>query len=509
MDPHERFFTKVINESSVNRPTSSHYFDLKKDRIQIEKLKDQFEPFMQELFGVSKKTFEEGYFKGTIFRFPFRTNDMYSELSQTIYNHEKIQALISSLTSNAHNNLLFLRNLESIEVYQRSSSCEELKKLLRVCISEPYLSLVRNKRREFTLNMIKQQDWTNFPAVSMTYPIGFDVTTQTETIESIAYLYWIVTLFYAGSQEAAAADMKSDVKYLPQVGVALPLDFDDIKSLCLTEPRGHIFCFLPLPLEQKSPTGLRVHVHGSFAIDQNRRHLKWPAADQDRSRLTDPDLIWNQFLVNNLLPSAMLKMIDYLLHIRSEMLPQLPIDLRCKFQQNKLKFEAYLIYAVIPEARILSDQWKGLAEAIIKTITGLALFYTVAKGGRWLNYDEAAFDNVESKSITDKLIRKLLKYAQYEMASIPRFIFEVLPQEKKRIVPNIVLDSYKQIQHTFALNDDERVSLLNYLLADTNIGPNLQGAILLPLSDKQTWIEFQAFNVSPTESIYIESEKHP
>jgi len=150
------------------------------------------------------------------------------------------------------------------------------------------------------------------------------------------------------------------------------------------------------------------------------------------------------------------------------MLPQFPIDLRCKFQQNKLKFEAYLIYAVIPEARILSDQWKGLAEAIIKTITGLALFYTVAKGGRWLNYDEAAFDNVESKSITDKLIRKLLKYAQYEMASIPRFIFEVLPQEKKRIVPNIVLDSYKQIQHTFALNDDERVSLLNYLLADTN-----------------------------------------
>ena len=44
------------------------------------------------------------------------------------------------------------------------------------------------------------------------------------------------------------------------------------------KPGGHVFCFLPLPLEQKSSTGLPVHINGYFSISQNRRHLKWPTA---------------------------------------------------------------------------------------------------------------------------------------------------------------------------------------------------------------------------------------
>ena len=44
------------------------------------------------------------------------------------------------------------------------------------------------------------------------------------------------------------------------------------------KPSGHVFCFLPLPLEQKSSTGLPVHINGYFSISQNRRHLKWPTA---------------------------------------------------------------------------------------------------------------------------------------------------------------------------------------------------------------------------------------
>ena len=44
------------------------------------------------------------------------------------------------------------------------------------------------------------------------------------------------------------------------------------------KPGGHVFCFLPLSLEQKSSTGLPVHVNGYFSISQNRRHLKWPTA---------------------------------------------------------------------------------------------------------------------------------------------------------------------------------------------------------------------------------------
>jgi hypothetical protein len=63
-----------------------------------------------------------------------------------------------------------------------------------------------------------------------------------------------------------------------------------------------IFCFLPLPLEQGSSTGLSVHVHGYLALEQNRRHVKWPPADQMTS--PDPQCQWNALLVSELLPKV-------------------------------------------------------------------------------------------------------------------------------------------------------------------------------------------------------------
>ena len=79
------------------------------------------------------------------------------------------------------------------------------------------------------------------------------------------------------------------------------------------EPQGHLFCFLPLPLESKSLTGLPVHVNGFFALSQNRRHLKWPSADQDET-LTDKSLLWNKGLLQEVLPKAYAELI---LHVIS------------------------------------------------------------------------------------------------------------------------------------------------------------------------------------------------
>jgi len=507
IDPHQHYFTRPVQGKKYREPTSSYLFNLEKDFDEIATLKDQFEPFMQELFGVSPTTFKDGYFKGTMFRFPFRTEGMESELSNTKYGPEKVTSLIASLMSDSHNNLLFLRHLESIEVYERNSAQEVPKKLLDVRISESYLSSVRNKRKEFTMNMIKHREWTKFPAISTTYPIGFDINTQTASGPSNIRLRWIVTQYYAGKEEAAGAGMKADLKYLPQVGVALPLHFDTEEPLCLVEPRGHIFCFLPLPVEEKSSTGLRVHVHGSFAIDQNRRHLKWPAADQDRSRLTDSDLIWNQFLVRYLLPKATLKMIDYLLRIRSEMMLNMPSDLVSKLNSRSLDFDAYLIYAVMPEPKLVREQWKSLVEIVIKEIPQFKVFYTPANGGKWLKYTDVVFDQVDKNSPLDVLKRNLMQAAQQNLSCVPEFVFKLLPKDRKEISQKQVLDSFKHVQHTQILTDDQRISLLKYLLDDATV--NLVGAKLLPLDDKVTWTEFKAFNASSTEMVYVGSKNHP
>jgi len=502
IDPHQRYFTIP----GQGQKSSSYLFNLKTNSDVIARLKDQFEPFMQDLFGVSPKTFQEGFFKGTMFRFPFRTEKMESELSNTKYGAEKVKSLIASLMSDPQNNLLFLRHLESIEVYERNSSQGVPNKLLHVRISESYLSSVRTKRKEFTMNIIKNEEWTRCPAIFSTYPIGFDITTQTGSVQDESRLRWIVTQYYAGKEEGDVAGMKANKKYLPHVGVAVPVLFDAKEPLCLVEPRGHIFCFLPLPLEQKSPTGLRVHIHGSFAIDQNRRHLKWPAADQVRSQLTDADLIWNQFLVKHLLPKAALKTIDYILRIRSEMVWNTPSDFVNEFQSKTLDFDANLIYAIIPEPRLVTEQWKCLAEIVIKEIPQLKAFYTPVSGGKYLKYTDAVFDHIEKKTSLDILIRSLMLEAQQNLSCVPVFVFKLLPADKRDISPKLVLESYKHVQHTQILTDDQRISLLKYLLEDASL--NLVGAKLLFLDDGVTWTEFKAFNASSTDRVYVGSKDH-
>ena len=48
-----------------------------------------------------------------------------------------------------------------------------------------------------------------------------------------------------------------------------------------------------------------VHVNGTFALNSNRRTLKWPGVE----RRNDPEAEWNQTLVSELLPSCY----DYLI----------------------------------------------------------------------------------------------------------------------------------------------------------------------------------------------------
>ena len=265
--------------------TSSYLWHLVKQKSEIARLEHQFQPFHQDIFGVSRRTFEEGNFNGTIFRFPFRTNDMESDVSSTKYDREKMSDLIRSLEADSHSMLLFLKNLESIEVYERSNEC--VTKLLDVRIAESYRLAVNRQRQAFQKEIRKRIDWTKKTSVSMAYPICLEVT-RNDDVSNKETTHWIISQYYAGNDDSAHIRVDKDLGYLPSVGVALKLELtapDAKDPPCLTEPRGHVFCFLPLPLERKSPTGLRVHVHGSFAIDQNRRHIKLPTPIRIKSEI--------------------------------------------------------------------------------------------------------------------------------------------------------------------------------------------------------------------------------
>ena len=219
------------------------------------------------------------------FRFPLRPQNHVSELCDTEYTWEKIMNIFYSLQIEGHLHLLFLRNIESIELYCKKSGNDEPELLYRVCIAPSCVETVQEKRQELLRQIRTEAD------CSLTYRLKLDVWNKDTDSSS--------TFEYIVSQYCDRTGSRDLPQHLPIVGTALPLHDNDIS----VTSGGHLFCFLPLPLEEKSPTGLNVHLNGYFGVEQNRRHIKWPTAEQ--KTITDSTLKWNMHLLTDLLPKAL------------------------------------------------------------------------------------------------------------------------------------------------------------------------------------------------------------
>ncbi len=280
------------------------------DRAAMDSIPDQFLPY-KGIFDCTDNVFSEGSYNGTLFRFPLRTTP--SKLSQTLYSAEKVHTLFESFMSDAHLILLFLQHLESIELYVREESDTEARKTFQVRISDDSLQLVREKRQEFRSEITTGQIDKIMPQpVKVTYPITIETLGFSEGKESSTQRHsFLVTNYFCGGKvssqfESLATD--KDLSYLPLVGVAMALP--DSPGNQTPDIQGHVFCFLPLPMQKTSLTGLPVHVNGFFALNQNRRYIKTPNAEQEDlaeregRQLTDKSLLWNQCLLEEAIPSA-------------------------------------------------------------------------------------------------------------------------------------------------------------------------------------------------------------
>ena len=99
-----------------------------------------------------------------------------------------------------------------------------------------------------------------------------------------------------------------ELGYLPWVGAAMSLDehpTSDTTDIAAGDESGRLFCFLPLPLDAASSLmGLPVHVHGFFALEQNRKYVKWPGAYSFADTYMDKGLLWNQCLLREAVPRS-------------------------------------------------------------------------------------------------------------------------------------------------------------------------------------------------------------
>ena len=314
----------LLSESQIGfiDPLEVHFSDkrcrrtgkrwrLREDRMAMEEIAHQFIPY-KGIFGCGDEVFSQGFYDGTLFRFPLRSTP--SELSETLYSAEKVGTLFESFKADAHLMLLFLQHLESIELYAREESESEPRRVFQVKIDEESLQTVREKRREFHAKITPGKVMPS--SVSVTYPVTIEtVTFDSPSGDSTQKYSFLVTNYFCGGQVSSTfTKLMTDkaLSYLPMVGVAMALP--SVPRLPTPDIRGHVFCFLPLPVQKTSLTGLPVHVNGFFALHQNRRYIKSPNADQeDRDKagryMTDRSLLWNKCLLEEAIPRAYAKMI--------------------------------------------------------------------------------------------------------------------------------------------------------------------------------------------------------
>ena len=301
IDPHEKYF------SDENGKRTGHRWRLKEDRDIVNSIPDQFQPY-KGILDCTEDTFEQGSYNGTLFRFPLRTEP--SKLSPTLYTTQKVHTLFESFEADAHLILLFLQYLESIELFVREEKDSDARKTFQVRITNNTLKLVREKRSEFRSKISSGELLPE--AVWVTYPVTIEAIPYSKGTQSASERHsFLVTNYFCGgeiSSEFKTLASDQDLSYLPLVGVAMELPECPGKET--PDMRGHVFCFLPLPVQKTSLTGLPVHINGFFALSQNRRYIKTPTAEQEDlaekegQPLTDKSLLWNQCLLQEAIPKA-------------------------------------------------------------------------------------------------------------------------------------------------------------------------------------------------------------
>ena len=292
--------------------TSGFMWNLAEQKTEIRRLTHQFDPY-RGIFNCSQRSFDKGNFDGTMFRFPMRNTP--SPLSDQVYTHEKVMELFSSFKSNAYLILVFLKHLEEIVLCTRVVGEDKSQPLFTVRVAQSCLESVRHHRSQFLTDIKKNPT----PATSLK-------TTYLMEVETVQYKEdgshqtdvrrLLVSEMYGGgdvSVELQTLQQDPKLGFMPLVGAAMELkqrrETEEVKpepskdvELC-----GQVFCILPLAVEQKSSTGLPVHVNGYFAVGQNRRHLKWPSTGQSIS--SDKSLQWNQCLLSQLVPECYVKLV--------------------------------------------------------------------------------------------------------------------------------------------------------------------------------------------------------
>ena len=329
------------------------------------------------MFGFSEETLLSGHFQGTILRLPLRQNP--TALSEIVYDSNKVHELLSSFREEANLCLLFLKSIARIDILSMDSifaygNPGEITRFTEfsVYIGGSNVEDVTAERNQFSSEIRDTENQTAPRTISSTYLL----TIYTEDIESTEGCTWTVANTYKG--EDMSTEMKKlardkDLSYSPCVGAAIPVT-------SLNEFTGHVFCFLPLPLQYTSLTGFPVHVNGFLALSQNRRHVKWPTADQVKhSAHQDKPIRWNECLAKEAISEVYHDLIKTLIE-------------ESQSHGNRPDMVQKVIQS-LPDLDKVTENWSIVVPPLLEHLEEVPFLFTQNGGGRWIRIQDAVFKN--------------------------------------------------------------------------------------------------------------------
>ena len=372
------------------------------DEAAISTFRDQFRVY-QDIFECD--ILNHNPYEYTLFRLPFRMN--HSQLSDKVFNPDAIAKLQASILRELPLLLLFLQNVNRIEVYERTRVGIPFKKLLIVSKNECSTTHFLQENRQYFETYLHRVQFNspNLPISPirtsdlLSIHCEFPNKKHSQLDFLIAYASGVGECF-----DVLQRFNYSDVTFLPSCGVAIPINF--LQSL-----PDYLICklytFLPLPIRSPMP----LHINGYFSLSSSRKNL----SDVDVSsgeEVTDLRTDWNIAIVNDALSNALICALEAL-----PLLEPLCSSRQAKHYENyyslwPVKDNSYIIWKAFPEY---------FARRIVESFPSTKLFSCAHDPSVWVSFNEIAF-----LSVNHALDSDFLQFI-YTIAYQRRFLFAYLP----------------------------------------------------------------------------------
>ena len=422
-------------------------------------------------------------YSGTIFRFPLR--NVASDLSEQLYDLDKLKDLFSALKCEGKHLLLFLRSVDTVEVYEINPNGQQSLKF-KTSIASEVRDVIYEKRKIFLQN-VQQEHEVNKYGIKKCIPLTLDFNV-TVVDDVITMYYWIV-VSQVGSSNERVLQCASSHHLLPWVGVAIQIG--GLQQRYNVTKEGRVFCFLPMPVEDSSP--LPIHINGNFGLSDDRRTLKWQSSERQNDKAAE----WNKVLVSDVVPPCYALLIRYAI--------------------DSLQMPYTDVYNIWPDVAVVrGTKWEPLLSSLFNILTNNKIMWTSqpksGTKGEWISVSNATF--IQQTDQLSKLaqVHSSLYHCGVKLVEAPASVHSALKSTHCSInylTPALAKEKLKSNHSCYEnLEDAEKIELLKYCLLDNEYN-SLVGLKLLPLADNSFTVFKSKALVISGQQIYACDSNYP